>query len=154
MRKRLALVATLASLSCASAPAKQDATLPAAEQGVKIEEIVGFWTGEWGNLVLRQFGQTVMGAYTHRDGTLVAHFENGALVGWWSEEPSRAPDGDAGDLEIHFVKKNGALSLQGRYRHGSAGTWHEEWNLHHVSDAPPPELDERFSDSSLFHPHP
>ena len=154
MRPCLAIAAALALAGCATAPVEKDAALPAAEPSVKVDEILGFWTGEWGNLVLKQFGETVLGAYTHRDGTLLCRFDKGVLVGWWSEEPSREPAGDAGELEIHFVKKNGALTLLGRYRNGSAGVWHEEWNLKRVSDEPPPELEARFAETALFHPHP
>jgi hypothetical protein len=155
MRPSLALAATLALAGCATAPAaKEDATLPAAESGVKLEEVVGFWSGDWGNLVLKQFGETVMGAYAHRDGTLLCRFEKGTLVGWWTEAPSREPDGDAGDLEIHFVKKGGVLTLLGRYRHGTSGPWLEEWNLKRLPDEPPPELEARFAETALFHPHP
>jgi len=160
MRTLLAALAAsmLVLAGCATSgparPAEKDATLPPAETGVKLEDVVGFWTGEWGNLVLRQYGETVWGAYGHRDGTLVGRLQNGALVGWWTEEPSRSPEGDAGEVELHFVKKGAELRLVGRYRQGLAGTWHEEWNLKRVSDAPPPELDARFAEGTLFHPHP
>ena len=33
------------------------------------------------------------------------------------------------------MKKNGALALLGRYRFGASGPWHEEWNLHRVSES-------------------
>ncbi|MBI5547247.1 MAG: hypothetical protein HY901_25475 [Deltaproteobacteria bacterium] len=150
----LAGVLALSGCATSTAPAQRDATLPPAEAAVKLDEVVGFWTGDWGNLVLKQYGETVWGAYTHRDGTLVGRLEKGALVGWWSEEPGRAPDGDAGEVEIHFVRKGSVLTLLGRYRHGTTGTWHEEWNLKRVEDEPPPELEARFADSTLFHPHP
>ncbi len=163
MRPALAFLAAslLALAACAtsggqatSRPKEQDATLPPTEPGVTMDDVVGFWTGEWGNLVLRQYGETVWGAYGHRDGTLVARLQSGALVGWWTEEPTREPDSDAGELELHFVKKGGELRLIGRYRQGLTGTWHEEWNLRRVADAPPPELDARFADGNLFRPHP
>jgi hypothetical protein len=154
MRHALVLTLATAISACATAPQQKDATLPAAEAAVKPEEITGFWTGDWGNLVLKPVGNLVFGAYTHRDGTLVAKLSDGALVGWWTEEPSRAPTGDAGELEVHFVRDGKALKLLGRYRHGAAGNWHEEWDLHRVDDPSPPELDDRFNDPSLFHHHP
>ena len=158
MRTAIVSSMLLALAACAtgaaSRPAQKDATLPPARAGVSLDEVVGFWTGEWGNLVLRQYGETVWGTYGHRDGTLVGKLQDGALVGWWTEEPSRAPEGDAGELELHFVRQGGELKLLGRYRQGTTGTWHEEWNLRRVADAPPPELEARFAQGTLFHSHP
>ncbi len=152
---RFPLLLAAFALSCASGPApKADAVLPPAEPAVKVEEVVGFWTGEWGNLVLRQYGDTVWGAYTHRDGTLVGKLQGGTIKGWWTETPTRKAEGDAGEAELVFVRKDGVLRLLGRYRTGTTGVWHEEWNLARTDGAPPPELEARFADTALFVPHP
>ena len=144
--------------ACATSGANRSSEAWAGSPGepiVKADDVAGFWTGDWGNLILRQYGEAIWGAYGHRDGTLVGRLVDGVLVGWWTEEPSRAPDSDAGELELRLVKRGEELHLLGRYRQGSAGAWHEEgWDLRRVADAPPPELERRFADVGLFHPHP
>lgn len=155
MRPTLALAAALVLGGCAgSAAAPRSASLPSAEESVTLAEVPGFWTGEWGNLVLQPRGGEVWGAYTHRDGTLVGRFERGAIVGWWSEAPTREASGDAGEVEIHFVRGADGLSLLGRYRHGTQGPWIQVWNLRRSEVAPPPELEARFAEPALFRSRP
>ncbi|MBI2892129.1 MAG: hypothetical protein HYY06_01155 [Deltaproteobacteria bacterium] len=118
------------------------------------DDVVGYWTGDWGRMVLRAVGGEIWGAYDHDEGTAIGTLDgNGVMRGWWCEAPSRAVDYDAGEFEFTF-SRSGDLSLDGRWRYGVDGEWKEDWDLVHVTDLPPPELEERFEDQGAFCPHP
>ncbi|MEI8255608.1 MAG: hypothetical protein WCJ30_08055 [Deltaproteobacteria bacterium] len=120
------------------------------------EDVQGNWSAtSFGHMVLRIVGNQVWGTYDHDDGTIVGTFENGVFRGWWSELPSRAPTGDAGEVEFRFARRpNGQLVLDGRWRYGVDGAWDENWDLTMTSDPVNGGLLTRFSDPSQFRRHP
>jgi hypothetical protein len=127
------------------------ATPVAAEPAVvTAPDIVGFWTGDWGRLVLREQGGEIQGVYSHDQGTLTGTLEAGVFRGWWCEVPSRAAPRDAGDVEFRFARTGGGLDLDGRWKYGSEGDWREDWDLAHSSEPPPEALVSRFDDASAF----
>ncbi|RMH42684.1 MAG: hypothetical protein D6689_07390 [Deltaproteobacteria bacterium] len=114
-------------------------------------ELVGFWTGDWGDMVLREVGDEVWGAYRHDDGTVVLRWDaDDVLRGWWSEAPSRNPDQDAGEVEFRFARDGDAIVLDGRWRYGTSGAWREDWDLRRSPQAPPADLESRFAHPELF----
>lgn len=118
--------------------------------GITADDIAGYWTGDWGRLVLRTAGGEIWGTYDHDEGTVVGTLDpDGVMRGWWCEVPSRAPDWDAGELEFVFSDA-GDLSLDGRWRYSVGGDWKEDWDLVHVTDAPPADLEARFQDEAAF----
>jgi hypothetical protein len=123
--------------------------------GVTTEEIVGHWYSVWGDQLMRVVGNEIRGTYSHDEGTVVVRWDSdGVLRGWWCEVPSRAPAGDAGEVEYRFTKANGVVKVDGRWRYGVTGSWSEDWDLDHVTTRPPAELTDRFNNPAAFCRHP
>jgi hypothetical protein len=137
--------------SCASAPAPQAAS-SASKGTIEKTDIVGHWTGDWGDMYLKVVGSKVRGVYTHDDGRVIGIFANGEFKGWWSELPSREPPEDAGAAEFKFDRTGDALALDGRWKYGSdpSEDWGEDWDLTWVGAGIPPEIDALFSIDSDF----
>jgi hypothetical protein len=127
----------------------------AISEAVTPEDIAGAWSGQT-TLLLRAVGDEVHGAYAHDEGTVVATFDDGVLRGWWSEQPSRAPNSDAGEFEFRFRRgMDGTVtSIDGRWRYGPEGHWREDWDFGRALEEPPMELEERFAQPDLFVQHP
>jgi len=116
-------------------------------------ELVGYWTGDWGDLVMVDGGDgTIVGAYDHDDGVLVGTVQDGRLVGTWCEQP-RATDNDKGPVQFDLVQNGTALSIDGRWKYASepdGSAWREDWDVTTKStDAPPDALVARANDRSL-----
>jgi hypothetical protein len=127
---------------------------PLGETGLSVRDVVGFYSGDWGDMLLQPVGDEVWGTYVYDQGTVVLRVEGGAMVGWWSEVPSRMPSGDAGRVEFRWQRTAlGVIHLDGRWMYGAEqATWSENWDLDLVTGREAPvELVQRFSDPSLFH---
>jgi hypothetical protein len=124
------------------------------DAGLSVAEVVGFYSGDWGDMVLKEVNGEIWGAYTHDDGTIVGTFTNGVLVGWWSEIESRLPSRDAGEVEFRFVRRDGEVFIDGRWKYGVDDTWREDWDIGLVKMTPPPALVARFADPTAFKRHP
>jgi hypothetical protein len=124
------------------------------------QAVVGFWTGDWGDLVMRVVGDEMWGAYSHDEGTVRGHFANGVFTGWWAEVPSRMPNSDAGEVEFTFITNpnGGGMGIDGRWRYGDTTNepaWRENWDLSiHSGDPEPAALTARFANASAFIAHP
>lgn len=126
---------------------------PAA--GVTTEQILGFWTGSWGQMVFQVVDSEIRGAYGFRDGTVVLNWNaDGSLRGWWCQLPTRTAGNDSGEVEFTFVRGPTGLELRGRWRYSATGSWYNDWNLAFSTATPPPELVQRFSQPTLFCRHP
>ncbi len=121
---------------------------------IAASEVVGYYSGQWGNMVLRMVGEEIWGAYTHDQGTIVGRYFDGVFVGWWSESPSRLPNADAGDVEFRFIRVGNVVRMDGRWRYGSMEAWREDWDIGQVSAEPPADLLSRFDTPALFIRHP
>lgn len=111
---------------------------------VVAEDIVGYWSGDWGDMILEREGDgTIVGAYSHDEGLLAGSFAEEVFTGWWCEVPSRQPDSDAGDVEFNFTYQGDVLALDGRWRYGSEQTMREDWDVTLQSGAGPAELQAR-----------
>lgn len=115
--------------------------------------IDGLWRGDFGLMAFRTIAPGVVrGVYPHDRGTLTGSLSGNQLVGWWCEAPSRAPDADAGEFSMRFAASG--MSVDGRWRYGTGGTWREDWNLRRISVEIPPDLAMRLADASSFCAHP
>lgn len=156
-RKGVAIVVIVAGLGCGSAPSnvRQEPPLPPASGGEVTEaQAQGQWHSAWGTLVLRVVGDEVWGAYDHDEGTVRGRFDHGVFRGWWCELPSRSRERDSGDVEFRFRQGPHGLLLDGRWRHGQAGDWLEDWDLAVELMPSPTTLEARFENPSLFCAHP
>lgn len=124
------------------------------ESDIALGDIEGVWTGDWGTMILEESGGSVRGVYTHDEGTIVGSFENGVIRAWWTEVPTRAPTGDAGEVEFRFTKTADGVSLDGRWRYGTDGDFSEDWDLTRTDEPSPDGLAARFDDDNAFVPHP
>jgi hypothetical protein len=126
------------------------------DTGLKVADILGFYSGDWGDMVLRNVGDEIWGVYAHDGGTIVGNItEEGVFVGWWSQLPSRTAD-DAGEVEFRWSQVNGTvIALDGRWRWGTTAEWLENWDIDLVTDrAAPVELTNRFDMPADFRRHP
>jgi hypothetical protein len=126
------------------------------DTGLHVGDILGFYSGDWGDMVLRAHGAAIWGVYAHNGGTIVGAVESdGVFRGWWSQLPARA-GADAGEVEFRWSQTTGqVIALDGRWRYGTTTTWLENWDIDLVSDREAPtDLTDRFNTNSDFVAHP
>jgi hypothetical protein len=126
------------------------------DTGLRVSDILGFYSGDWGDMVLRKQADEIRGVYEHDGGTIVgAIMDDGVFVGWWSQLPSRTGT-DAGEVEFRWSGTTGtAIALDGRWRWQTGGEWFENWDIGLVTDrAAPSDLTARFDSPSDFKRHP
>jgi hypothetical protein len=126
------------------------------DTGLKVSDILGFYSGDWGDMVLRKQGEEIWGVYAHDGGTIVGRIMvDGVFLGWWSQTPTRTGS-NAGEVEFRWSQASGtAIALDGRWRYGATGDWLENWDITLVTDrAAPTELTDQFSNSADFVRHP
>ncbi|MGE0546148.1 MAG: hypothetical protein AB7O24_31890 [Kofleriaceae bacterium] len=135
-------------------PAPSEPTPPAPPAAAS-PDVTGYWTGDWGRLLLRSEGDSVRGVYDHDKGTVTGKMSGDTFVGWWCEVPSRSPEKDAGDVEMKFMAAaDGVRTIDGKWRYGASGDFRDDWDLRWDTGVPAPELTKRFDDPSAFCPKP
>ena len=135
----------------AACPAQPPPKLPGSGDS---PSVAGYFKGAWGELVLRQQGEKLRGVYGRDGGTVLGMLSGDTMIGWWCETPTRQPKDDAGDVELKFINNDDKLTIDGRWRDGAEGEWHDELDLEKSTDMPAPALEERFSDATSFCPKP
>lgn len=124
---------------------------------LSVSDILGYYSGNWGQMILRTQGAEIIGVYEHRDGTLIGEIDDeGVFVGWWTQLPSRTGL-DAGEVEFRWSKSadGGAVALDGRWRYGTDGEWLENWDVARVTDrSAPSQLSDRFERTDDFRRRP
>jgi hypothetical protein len=143
------LIALVCACGGGGGPQKQ-VPVPPQQPPVVPPDYVGYWTGKWGQMVLRESNGRVTGVYGHDEGTVTGAMNGNTFVGWWCEKPSRQPTKDAGDLELTFGAGPDGKKIDGKWRYGAEGAWKEDWDLAWNPGEPPPELIARFNDPSAF----
>jgi hypothetical protein len=126
------------------------------DTGLHVSDILGFYSGDWGDMVLRKHDGEIWGVYEHDGGSVVGDItEDGVFIGWWSQLPSRTGT-DAGEVEFRWSQPSGtAIMLDGRWRWGTTGDWFENWDIELVTDRPAPSaLTARFDNVSEFKSRP
>jgi len=76
---------------------------------------------------LAQDGTKVTGTYTHDSGKVAGTLVDGVYVGKWSEYPSYAEPGDAGDMVFYFTKDCNSFSGTWHYGTHTSGAWSGTW---------------------------
>ena len=145
---RLAFLLLIAACGGSKTSEVPVATPPKQTQEVVPADVAGYWTGDWGQLVLGERNGKVVGAYSHDEGVIVGSLQAGVLIGWWCEVPSRKPSKDAGDVEMKFVTIDGKRSIDGRWRYGSEGEWREDWDISWDAGTPDPALVKRLDSAT------
>ncbi len=88
------------------------------------------WTGQWstyfGNMTITQSGKVVTGTYEADGGRINGTVSGKKLVGNWSEGPSYAAPGQAGNIEFNLSED--CNSFGGRWRYGYEGNWSTNWS--------------------------
>ena len=82
---------------------------------------------------------TFYGVYDGKEGILEGTYANNRFVGWWCQAPShRSPD-DAGQDELHFVRGDKRVLVEGNWTYGGgrAAAWQS--NFYGVSLETPPD---------------
>lgn len=126
------------------------------DTGLHVGDILGFYSGDWGDMVLRAHGDEIWGVYAHDGGTIVGAIQSdGVFHGWWTQLPSRAGT-DAGEVEFRWSQTTGqVIALDGRWRYGTTGTWLENWDINLVTDREAPaDLTDHFNATADFIAHP
>jgi hypothetical protein len=56
-------------------------------------------------------------------------FADGVWKGWWCQLPTRRPPDDAGPLELHFVRGDHRIVIEGAYKYGDgrAAQWRNDF---------------------------
>ena len=72
---------------------------------------------------------TFYGVYDQGNGILVGKYANDRFVGWWCQEPSRVGPDDAGQVELHFVRGDNRILIEGiwTYGDGRAAAWQDNF---------------------------
>ncbi|MBR0599867.1 S-layer homology domain-containing protein [Sinanaerobacter chloroacetimidivorans] len=117
--KRLLFIVVLIVALCAGTGFPYGLTAEAADLGTY--SWAGEWETNWGNMTITQTGSKVTGTYTYDEGRINGTVSGNVLTGTWSEAPSYAPPGDAGEVE--FVMSEDGKSFTGKWRYGSEGDW-------------------------------
>jgi hypothetical protein len=129
---------------------------PLGGTGLVVGDILGFYDGDWGKMVLRRYDAEIWGVYEHSNGTIVGKImSDGVFTGWWTQAPSREGS-SAGEVEFYWEQISGAvIMLNGRWRYGTSGTWYDNWDVHLVTDnEPPSSLIAGFDNPEDFKRHP
>ena len=124
--------------------------------GLRVSDILGYYSGDWGEMVLRRQGDELWGVYAYSDGTVVGRInDEGVFQGWWTQLPTRTGS-DEGEVEFRWSRiANTTIALDGRWRYGSIGAWQENWDILRVTTrSAPAALTDRFQRADTFRPHP
>jgi hypothetical protein len=127
-----------------------------ADDAVARSTFDGFWSGDWGDLVMRVGADgSVVAAYAYDQGVIVGAVSGGVMRGWWCEAPSRTGPRDAGPVEMRLVTLDGRTSIDGRWAYAEApDSFNENWDITAKSnDAAPADLVARLAEArSLCRP--
>ncbi|MFH1234487.1 MAG: hypothetical protein V1493_02640 [Candidatus Diapherotrites archaeon] len=97
--------------------------------GFTVQELgcsfTGSWSSNWGDMEFKQDGSKVTATYTYDSGKIDAVISGNILIGKWSEAPSYAEPGDAGDVELEL--STDCKSFTGNWRYGTGGAWSGGW---------------------------
>ena len=85
------------------------------------------------------------GVYDQGNGILVGTYANNRFSGWWCQEPTRNGPDDAGQVELHFVRGDNRILIEGvwTYGDGRAAAWQDNFYGVSLLTATPYELEKR-----------
>lgn len=119
--------------------ANLDVDQPVGHTGLRVSDILGYYSGDWGQMLLRTHGDEIWGVYQYRDGTITGRVnDEGVFTGWWTQLPSRSGM-DEGEVELRWSRiADSTIALDGRWRYGSDGDWLENWDITRVTNQSAP----------------
>jgi len=82
---------------------------------------------------------TFYGVYGEKDGILEGTYANDRFVGWWCQGPTHTGPDEAGKVELHFVRGDKRVLIEGNWMYGDgrAAAWQS--NFYGVSLETPPD---------------
>ena len=109
---------------------------PVPAQAPAPADLAGTWISpQWGEMDLVQKGKEVSGEYTWDDGEIEGSILGDRLEFDWSESPSYAAPGDAGDG--HLIVTADGQTMAGEWRYGYEGPWSGTWTAERSTSASP-----------------
>jgi hypothetical protein len=153
-RRRIAAIAVGAALVAAAVT--YGVTRPRAPTEVAAAEINGrSWHVNYGEMLVHiDDDGTAYGLYDQAEGIMVGHFADGRFSGWWCQSPTRRPPDDAGRVELHFVRGDARILVEGQWTYGDGRLAHWQNNFYGVSleSAPTYTLEQRMQHHEIC-PH-
>ncbi|HEY3805992.1 MAG TPA: serine/threonine-protein kinase [Kofleriaceae bacterium] len=94
---------------------------------------------------------TAYGVYDQGSGIQVGTFANDHWTGWWCQLPTRKPTDDAGPFDLHFVRGESRILIEGEYKYGDgrAAAWRKDFYGVSIDGPPPYELERRIQHHEL-----
>jgi hypothetical protein len=91
------------------------------------------------------------GVFDHQGGIESGKFAHGHWTGWWCQLPTRRPPDDAGPFDLHFVRGEGRILIEGEYKYGDgrAAEWRKDFYGVEIDGPPPYELEQRMQHHEL-----
>ena len=124
---------------------------------VTADEINGkAWHVNFGELRLHiEPDGTAYGVYDQHDGIQIGTFADGRWSGWWCQAPTRRAPDDAGPFELHFVRGDDRILIEGEYKYGDgrAAEWRKDFYGVELTTAPSYALEQRLQHHEPCPPH-
>ncbi|MDF3818551.1 hypothetical protein P3G55_01490 [Leptospira sp. 96542] len=128
MKSKILIGLCIALFSYANLSAQKGAQVEARPEGGFSKKISGVWDcGDFGNLTLKQNGNSVTGTYEYNGGSLKGNIVGNKFSGIWSESET----GDSGAFEFELQIKRmtpDPTHLEGRWNHANDKKWQSGWN--------------------------
>jgi hypothetical protein len=88
---------------------------------------------------------TAYGVYDQSEGIQIGKFEHDRWTGWWCQKPSRTAPDDAGTFELHFVRGDDRILIEGMYKYGDGRDtpWRKDFYGVSLETPPPYALEQR-----------
>jgi eukaryotic-like serine/threonine-protein kinase len=139
-RRGLAIGAALLSLGAGAVALPRAAVGEQRRGPVEAAELNAYaWHVNFGEMRLHvdERGQ-LYGVYDQGNGILVGQYANERFVGRWCQQPSRKAPDDAGRVELHFVRGDDRILIEGKWTYGDSrmAAWQD--NFYGVSLRQPP----------------